>query len=256
MIEELPLTKTNRMRLARAFAHHPRIDIGIECALESQMGEAYVDDVGSPSAYMIEQGGFFGYLAGDATSAGGQALLKEKVGGHMLMPSPGWDEAVRTAYGDKVRTLERYSFSSESLSLDHIQAVAEQCPATPMVRRVDIGLAQTTEAPFLSVGDFESAEDFTQRGIGFVMYDGETIIGGAYSSLVSSRAIEVSVFVDGDHRRKGVATALSCALLTWCVERRIHPNWDAANKESVGLATKLGYTPMGSYTAYYIERGG
>jgi hypothetical protein len=100
----------------------------------------------------------------------------------MLMPSPGWDEAVRTAYGDKVRTLERYSFSSESLSLDHLQAVADQCPATPMVRRVDVGIAQTTEAPFLSVGDFESAEDFTQRGIGFVMYDGETIIGGAYSS--------------------------------------------------------------------------
>jgi GNAT superfamily N-acetyltransferase len=87
------------------------------------------------------------------------------------------------------------------------------------------------------------------------MYAGETIIGGAYSSLVSSRAIEVSVFVDAEHRRKGVATALSCALLKWCVERRIHPNWDAANKESVGLATKLGYTPMGSYTAYYIERG-
>jgi hypothetical protein len=64
--------------------------------------------------------------------------------------------------------------------LDQNQTIAEQLTATPKVRRVDVGNAQTTEAPVLSVGDFYSGEDFKQRGLGFVKYHGETIIGGAY----------------------------------------------------------------------------
>ena len=73
---EYPLTKANRIRLARAFKHVPRVDLSIECILEGQMGIAFVDDVQNPIAFKIEIGPFF-YFAGDATSSGGHIMLKK-----------------------------------------------------------------------------------------------------------------------------------------------------------------------------------
>ncbi len=38
MITEYPLTKPNRVKLARAFKHVPRVDLSIQCAIEGLMG--------------------------------------------------------------------------------------------------------------------------------------------------------------------------------------------------------------------------
>ena len=40
----LELTKANRLRLGRAFRHNPRVDCAIDCVLEAQMGQAFMDD--------------------------------------------------------------------------------------------------------------------------------------------------------------------------------------------------------------------
>jgi hypothetical protein len=37
---EYPLTKANRLRLARAFVKVPRVDLSIDCVLEGQMDAA------------------------------------------------------------------------------------------------------------------------------------------------------------------------------------------------------------------------
>jgi L-amino acid N-acyltransferase YncA len=76
-------------------------------------------------------------------------------------------------------------------------------------------------------------------------------VGIAYSSLVYSQGIEVSIYVAETHRRQGIATSLAASLLLACLQRRLHPNWDAANPESVKLAEKLGYHHTGSYEAYF-----
>ena len=253
-MQEYPFTKGNRIRLAHAFAHHPRVDIGIDCLLEDQMGAAYVDDVTSPSVFLIQQSGFFCYFAGDAITPAADSLLDSWGGGGMLMPSPGgWEDAIKKKFDGKVHSHTRTRFSSDTLSIDHLEALTNPIELAAQVKQVDLDIARCAEEPFLSINDFDSPEDFVQRGIGYVIYHDSKIIGGAYSSLVSSRAIEVSIFVDDDHRRRGIATVLGCALLKWCLERNLHPNWDAANPESVGLATKLGYTQLGTYTAHYIE---
>ena len=99
--------------------------------------------------------------------------------------------------------------------------------------------------------DFDSHADFLARGVGYTLLDEDKLVGAAYSSLVCSRGIEVSLFVDEPYRRRGVATALSASLLLECVRRGLRPNWDAANNESCKLAEKLGYTFSGSYESYY-----
>ena len=76
-------------------------------------------------------------------------------------------------------------------------------------------------------------------------------MGAAYSSLVSSQGIEVSLFVEEAYRRQGAATAMCCKLLLDCLTYNLRPNWDAANQESVKLAEKLGFVYLDSYDAFY-----
>ncbi len=76
-------------------------------------------------------------------------------------------------------------------------------------------------------------------------------MGVAYSSLVCSTGIEVSIYVEEKYRRQGVATALGSRLTLECLRRGLRPNWDAATPESCKLAKKLGYVFTEAYDAYY-----
>ena len=71
---EYPLTKANRIRLARAFYPVPRVDFSIDCVLEGQMGAAFVDDSAHPAVFQIQVGPFV-YFAGDAACASALAAL-------------------------------------------------------------------------------------------------------------------------------------------------------------------------------------
>jgi L-amino acid N-acyltransferase YncA len=90
--------------------------------------------------------------------------------------------------------------------------------------------------------------------MGFAALDGETMMGVAYSGLVCSRGIEVSIFVEEKYRERGVATALGSRLLVECLRQGMRPNWDAANPESCKLAQKLGFAFVEKYDAYYVTR--
>jgi len=76
-------------------------------------------------------------------------------------------------------------------------------------------------------------------------------MGVAYSSLVCSTGIEVSIFVDEPYRQQGIATALGSRLVLECLRQNLRPNWDAANPESCKLAKKLGFIFTETYDAYY-----
>jgi GNAT superfamily N-acetyltransferase len=254
MITEYPLTKAHRIRLARAFKHVPRVDMSIDCAIEGQMGRALVDDSQEPTVFKIEVGPFF-YFAGDGTGPGGRAMLENIVPYTLFMPSsPGWIEAGKMMYGERLVGFDRYSFSSEHISAEHLDHLCQISAFREDVQRMDLSFAAQLwgQDHFVDLSDFDSAEDFVQRGIGFYLEKRGTVVGAAYSSLVCSRGIEVSLFVMEDYRRQGIATILASRLLKWCIENNAEANWDAANLESCRLAEKLGYIPTGEYQAYYL----
>ncbi|MEW6401856.1 MAG: GNAT family N-acetyltransferase [Chloroflexota bacterium] len=255
MINEYPLTKTNRIRLAKAFRNVPRVDLSIECVIEGQMGKAYVDDLENPSAYKIG-GTFFFYFAGDAASEGGQEILKAIKPWTLFMPSSaGWLEAGKTMYGERLISFDRHSFSSECLSLEHVGKLCQASEFANDVKRMDVALIERVwgQDHFIDVSDFESPADFIERGIGYYIEKHGEIVGAALSSLVCSKGIEISLFVMDDYRRQGLATSLSANLIKWCLENAMDPHWDAANPESCKLAEKLGYIPTGKYQAYYLK---
>lgn len=257
MITEYPLTKAHRIRLARAFSDIPRVDLSIDCAIEGQMGRAFVDDPEEPTAFRIEVGPFF-YLAGDAAGPGGRAMLKAIAPYTLFMPSsPGWLEAAMAMYGGRLVGFARYSFSAEHVSAEHLDHLCATSPFRDDVRRMDVPFVAELwgRDHFVELADFDSVEDFVRRGIGFYLENKGTLVGAAYSSLVCSRGIEVSIFVLEDHRRQGIATILAARLLAWCLENNAQPHWDAANLESCRLAEKLGYIQTGQYEAHYLIAG-
>jgi GNAT superfamily N-acetyltransferase len=254
MGEELKLTKSNRLRLARAFRHNKRVDCSIDCVVEGQMGRAFADDPGHPTAFCITVGPFW-YFAGDANSPGGQALLQQFPAYHLLMPSPPeWIAAARQLFGDRLAPYTRYSFSADPLSETHLAKLFGHSPFRDRVVPLDGALVARLAAQpesYLETGDFDSPGDFLERGIGFAALMGERIMGAAYSSLVCSRGIEVSIYVEERFRQRGVGTALASRLLLECRHWGLRPNWDAANRESCRLALKLGYVLAEAYEAYY-----
>jgi len=255
MIAEYPLTKVNRIQLARAFRYVPRVDISIECVLQDQMGMAFVDNLETPSAYMIKIGPFH-YFAGDANGAGGQEMVKSFQPYNMFMSAmPGWAEAFMNFYGERFFEIERYMSSSENISIEHLRKLCQDSKFVQDVKRMDTNLLQNIKGQdhFVDISDFESPEDFAERGIGFYLEKDGEILGAAYSSLVCTTGIEVSLFVADNHRRQGLATALSANLVRWCLENNMDAHWDAANPESCKLAAKLGYTSQGTYQAYFLK---
>ncbi len=65
--------------------------------------------------------------------------------------------------------------------------------------------------------------------------------------------IEIEVATNYNHRRKGLATIVSAALILDCLEKEIYPNWDAANTTSAKLAEKLGYVFDKAYDTYFVD---
>ncbi len=257
MIIEYPLTKANRIRLAQAFRLNPRVDLTFDCVIENQMGKAYVDHLEHPSAFKIAIEPFW-YFAGEAQSPGGREMIQSLPPYTLFMPSPPeWVALAKETFGERLLPFDRYSFSPAQLSFDHLESLWQSFPDKTAIRRIDIALAERIRRDpdsMVPLTDFDSAEDFFERSIGFCMMKDGAMVGAACGSLACSRGIEVSIFVADEYRRQGVATALACRLLQYCLEHRMEPHWDAANPESCKLAEKLGYVYTGSYEAYYLRR--
>lgn len=100
---------------------------------------------------------------------------------------------------------------------------------------------------------FQSVEDYINRGIRYcVLYKGEVVCGASSYSIYDS-GIEIEVATNYNHRRKGLATIVSAALILDCLEKEIYPNWDAANTTSAKLAEKLGYVFDKAYDTYFVD---
>jgi GNAT superfamily N-acetyltransferase len=254
MTHELELTKTNRLKLARAFRHNKRVDCSIDCVIEGQIGRAYVDNFEQPGAYCISVGPFW-YFAGESHSMGGQALMKNFPAYNLLMPSPApWLEVAQEIFGERLKSFPRYSFSAENLSPEQLVGIFESSKHRQNIVPIDANLAERLAAlpeSYFELSDFDSAQDFAERGFGFAALADDKIMGIAYSSLVYSAGMEVSLYVEEPYRQQGVATALASRLLLESLQNSLRPNWDAANPESCKLAQKLGYAFTESYAAYY-----
>ena len=90
-------------------------------------------------------------------------------------------------------------------------------------------------------GCFADASDFLERGLGFVVTQGEGLpLAGAASYAACDGAIEIEIDTRPDFRRMGLATACGGKLILECLRRGLYPGWDAHTELGPPLYRLLG----------------
>ncbi len=238
-------------------------DTLIQTALEGEMGSVWCcqGDEG-PCAACCQTGDFI-FTAGDAAAPEARELLQgiaKRLDGRFAIltpPNEAWSGLIRQVFQGRVKAGERYAIHRQS-SFDGavLQACMDRLPEdvtlAPIAGSVyDLVMAQGWSRDFCS--SFSGREDFARRGLGFAAMHGGEVIGGASSYICYHGGIEIEVDTREDWRRRGIAAACCARLILACMEKGLTPSWDAANRESVALAQKLGYREKGAYPVWFVN---
>lgn len=218
--------------------------------LSGTMGEIYG---GGTSAVAVL--GDFAFFAGEPSGE----LARLGAGRcHILVPqNDGWAGCIRQSCGEKVRPSTRYAIKKEPGVFD--RAWLERAALPPPGHRLQAideewfyrcrreGWSEDMTA------QYRDWEQFSRQGLGVLVLRGEELVAGASSYSGWPGGIEVEIDTRPDCRRQGLATAAGAGLILACLDRGWYPSWDAQNKESLGLAEKLGYHFSHEYLVYLVE---
>ena len=233
-------------------------DTIILSCIQGHMGEAWVDDMVSPTMAQIIVGCFVFY-GGDPTGDASKELLcnlpEESL---VIVSNDKWKNALETIHHDAAKKFQRYAFKKnlEHLDINRIRSFLGKLPEGYELKRIDKVLANYPSLQIVSedfTKQFDSIDDYVNRGIGFCILHEGKIVCGASSYSIYDGGIEIEIDTHTEYRRKGLATVAASALILYCLEHSIYPSWDAANLTSVALAEKLGYVLDHSYDTYYIK---
>ncbi len=92
---------------------------------------------------------------------------------------------------------------------------------------------------------FGGSAAFARDGFGVCAMAGDTVAAAATTYSLSSDKAEVAISTHAAHRGKGLATAVSAAMLAVCLLRGVEPHWNASNPVSQRLALRLGFVQVG-----------
>ncbi|WP_090894754.1 GNAT family N-acetyltransferase [Paenibacillus sp. OK076] len=167
-----------------------------------------------------------------------------------------WISLLSQHYSDSFQKFNRYSFKKEPIfQVEQLEENIKMIDTAFKIVPIDEhNYPMVLQDPFMAdcCCFFSSLEEFMQHGIGFVILKDNQIITGASSYTYHEGCIEVTIGTHPLYRRQGLALACASRLILECMSRNIHPNWDAANLESVALAEKLGYKMEKEYEVYSI----
>lgn len=233
-------------------------DTTILSCLQGHMGKAWIDDLENPTVAQILVGDFVFY-AGNSDAKEAEELLHnlpETI--LVIVDTEKWKNRIETVHKGSIEKFPRYKFRKdpEDLDRDHIKTFLATLPDGYELKKIDESVAKEPSLHEISedfTGQFDSIDDYVNRGAGFcILYEGQVVCGASSYSIYDD-GIEIEVGTDPKHRKKGLATVASAALIEDCLDKGKYPSWDAANLESVKLARKLGYILLGPYDTYYIK---
>jgi len=249
----IEIEKADRKGLARLFQGYTWNYLP-DAILEGTVGRALADDAGDPHAAVLEVPSLqLGIVGGDAAHPSARAYVEQiPKQTALFFASEGWEALVQSIHGGSSITVPRYAFTSEALDIEHLRELGSRVPDGYRLVKMDLALARRLGEEKSRFAEdhmrlFDSPQDFVDCGFGFCLLHGHQIASVATTFAICSKGIEIQINTRKEHQRKGLATVAAAALIVHSLEQGLDPNWDAANESSVGLATKLGYTPQGTY---------
>ena len=233
-------------------------DTLILSCLQGHMGHVWVDDLKDPKVAQILVG-IFVYYSGDVNSRVTDELLLN-LPEHILavVPNQAWKNRIESFHKDRLEKFQRYAFKKDISHLNHedLRLSLAGLSKEYELKIIDQSIGNKTSFQELSedlTGQFDSLDDFLERGFGYCILHKDEVVCAATSFSIYDDGIEIEVDTHVNYRRKGLATIAASALILHCLERGIYPNWDAANLESVHMAKKIGFIFDKEYDTYYIN---
>ncbi|SET14422.1 Protein N-acetyltransferase, RimJ/RimL family [Oceanobacillus limi] len=233
-------------------------DTVIQSCLQGHMGTAWVDDLEKPTVSQLIVGIFVFYAGNPNANATEELLYNLPEHSLVIVDTEEWKKKIEMVHQDASNKIQRYRFRKERKDLDrhHLEKFLSTLEDGYELRKMDADIVREPSLHHVSedfTAQFESLDDFINRGIGYaVLYKGQVVCGAASYSIYDA-GIEIEIGTDPTHRRKGLATVAAAALILDCMDQGLYPSWDAANEESVKLAEKLGYVFEEDYDTYYIH---
>lgn len=237
-------------------------DTMILSALQGVMGELAGDDPDNPTAVRATVNDFV-FLAGNPKGKGAEDLilcvqmpLLGAISGNKA-ERDGWEGRFAALY-PHIQRFDRYAIKKEPdvFDRDRLEGYGKLLPEGFSVVPIDTSWAavcQKTAWACDLVSGFPNAEDFVQKGIGFlVLNEAGEPVSGASSYSVYEGGIEIEIDTHPDYRRRKLALVVGARLILACLDRGLYPSWDAANLASVALSEKLGYHLDHHYYVWYL----
>lgn len=254
------ITSAERRMLAPLFADHIHLRPFVDAVLQGYGGIAVANFGIDLQVAQLSLGGVT-FLGGDPTHPMAGHLVQQLSGEQIIIvTSEVWRTLVDRVHSSRITPKPRVAFSTQYLELAHLHRLMEDIPIGYQITRINLELAQRIGeevSPGLILPDiFASPADFVEYGIGFCTIADERIVCGATSSARCDTAIEIQINTAETFRRQGLARAVGAALIAYCLENGLNPDWDtdADNLRSQRLAQKLGYVPEGNYDWLVLRR--
>lgn len=220
--------------------------------LQGLMGEAYVNDTKN-STFAILLVRHYCFMSGDISYTELKELVNSKLKARILIPSDNIKELLEVIFKDEIIKRERYSIKKNpKFNVEQLQRYVENLSDKYTVKMIDKEIAERIKDKNL----YNISHNYEKVGIGHCCLFNDDIIGVASSNFFYNDGIEVNIKVSEEHRRNGIATALASKVILKCIEENKKVSCDAANKESLGLALKLGFEYDSMYNVYDLKKEG
>jgi len=253
MVEEY--TDKDKQKVSFLFDSHTWLKTVIQFAFRDNAGRIIVDNIQNPEVGFLQIG--FVFLGGNSSSRNVAAIIDAlPAGPQIIAPTSEWEQTLTNRKGESIKRVPRIGFSYDSLNLDYLRSLKEQIPLDFVLERIDLETASSIPGevapaiPFF----FRSPESFIERGFGYCIKHNRRVVSTAMTAMPFEKEfeIEVDTLNNPEYRRKGLATAVSAALIEEALLKDLVPIWDAANEASKRLALRLGYSNPISYDAFSI----
>lgn len=254
----IPLTKTNRVKIARAFRQHHRYDAVLDSVIEGQMGKAYTNNIEDLELLRVAIEPFH-YFAGDSGHEDALTFVKALKPNSFILPTgEGWWRLIHEVFGQQVLVMNRFLYSAEALNPRDIDIWIAEITPIGQIHRIDSKRSKSffeDNISMIYLNDYESGQDFYERSLGFVMeYEGK-VIGAAYAPIVSGTKAQIALYVSHAYRKRGIATILALHFIRLCLENNIEPVWVANNQETCKLAERLGFLLTTPFQVLFLSEG-
>ncbi len=249
------LKKENQYRVASLFEGWN--ETMIWSYLQGYMGRAWADDIENPKSAQIITGDFC-LFAGTPSIELVNHIPKDFPSDCILMipRDDSWANLIEREYQTGCEKLTRYAIKKETdiFNAEKLQSYLK-LPLEYSIRRIDEEIYHRVLVEEWSkyfCFHFQNYRDYEKSGLGFVIQRGDELVSGASSYTVYDKGIEIEIDTKPEYRRKGLALACASKLILECLDRGLYPSWDAANRQSVTMAEKLGYHFEKEYVTYAI----